>query len=156
MRIGDQSRRRHPPPLLPVPRAPHTVRHRHPRPFFHVVHPSSSRPSPGPFSVHISLTFECYQLVRSDHVSEVAQFPSFHHLQQPSLRHQLLQYGFVCSKLPPADSQHPSVRRHLECCMIFFFCPPPLVSNGRLHICGLHICWLQKVFRPHMSGLHIL
>src|SRR6218665_3420622 len=99
LRIGDQSRRRHPPPLLPVPRAPHTVRHRHPRPFFHVVHPSSSRPSPGPFSVHISLTYECWQLVRSDHVSEVAQFPSFHPLQQPSLRHQLLQYGFVCSEL---------------------------------------------------------
>src|SRR6218665_379364 len=85
LRIGDQSRRRHPPPLLPVPRAPHTVRHRHPHPFFHVVHPSSSRPSPGPFSVHISLTYKCWQLVRSDHVSEVDQFPSFHHLQQPSL-----------------------------------------------------------------------
>src|SRR6218665_2699631 len=98
LRIGDQSRRRHPPPLLPVPRSPHTVRHRHPRPFFHVVHPSSSRSSPCPFSVHISLAYECWQLVRSDHVSEVAQFPSFHHLQQPSLRHQLLQYGFVCSK----------------------------------------------------------
>src|SRR6218665_3975130 len=75
--MGDQSLRRHPPPLLPVPRAPHTVRHRHPRPFFHVVHPSSSRPSPGPFSVHISLTYECWQLVRSDHVSEVAQFLLF-------------------------------------------------------------------------------
>src|SRR6218665_2742187 len=44
---------------------------------------SSSQPSPCPFSVHISLAYECWQLVRSDHVSEVAQFPSFHHLQQP-------------------------------------------------------------------------
>src|SRR6218665_3613394 len=76
LRIGDQSRRRHPPPLLPVPRAPHTVRYRHPRPFFHVVHPSSSRPSPCPFSVHISLAYECWQLVRSDHVSSIKQWLS--------------------------------------------------------------------------------